>query len=110
MSEYRDLPGLVRRLVDDYLAASKENDELKAERDALRKELAELKDGLTTAYMAGYEKGRDELRQLVNACNALKSDLIERADASLHENQRVVDVSRGVWDQFKAALSRAEEA
>lgn len=25
--QYRDLPGLVRRLVDDYLSAAKENDD-----------------------------------------------------------------------------------
>ena len=36
IDKFRDLPGLVRRLVDDYLSAVKEAEALRQERDGLR--------------------------------------------------------------------------
>lgn len=68
--QYRDLPGLVRRLVDDYLSAKKEIESLRQERDGLRNTNHALAARL------------DELCRVRNERDGLRADLQKiKADA-----------------------------
>ena len=61
IDKFRDLPGLVRRLVDDYLSAVKEAEALRQERDGLRAALPKIKaDAVREACKYAAQKALDE--------------------------------------------------
>lgn len=99
LSEFNnDIEDIAFELAYTRYALAKE--ELEAE--ALRKELAELQDGLTTAYMVGYGSGRDSLMPVIrHLCNVYILDDYYTGDDRAVMLNRVVEKQIVLVDEMR---------
>lgn len=63
IDKFRDLPGLVRRLVDDYLSAVKEAEALRQERDGFMADAARYR------WLRSNNVGPSQIEKVSDDCN-----------------------------------------